>query len=1107
MPHLKRNKTRYRLGERKKRKKTHSEQSISDIVHRGDKIKFSNTAQFTYNGNYTYVVKDIIRNSILLVQSVCINSLEDHSQEEIPCIVHDNAVYTKVLHRRLIIITKEPWREALVVGSTVKLYKERSSFLSVVVKRSGNVVTVQPFGSDLSFDVNVNSYTLFQSSVKIEGYRYRAPLPPLGCMYDTIICNDGSWIGCIVDTDSEFNLCLVRKHGRDANHGTDMDTANHMWLPVEYVRTHTRIDRHLDAKFDMNVYLGSFTMKRETYESSKGQFSYPWESWQKMHTHGDIDLILNDIYRVSSQYRGERIICPNDPDLAEGLAGALEMAVAHSTLCEFPHFNTTYLSNMCNGEDQFNRINSNILDMWMRESLQANGDRETSNTMMKRYFNIMNPDHYKEYIKCLRLNRLKHSKRIMSLTVVAIDDTHIELGAYYNGEPPPGYLTQYRQRRAMECSKRVAFSLQRTPVPTHPELRSIRPSDFQGVFDSHKPWYDSTVYYHGQRFKSIKLFHYQNMMIMRMFKREQVPNVLSHCFEGDLNGMKYNMLCGSHNRAIQNSTGALLVMDPGLGKTICVLGLYSLRPLKTLIVVPLSLLDQWKGEISKHLPHVATTECYGRKKNLDGDIVVTTYGTVRTMYQKNMFITCFERVVFDESHTLLDPCAVSTRACTSIVGRNRWCLTATAISNNTFQSLESQLAMLNVAPFQRCGRHTYLKDNLEYGRTLEREYNIVDTIVTKIMMVLTKNGLKQNKLSFDDVCVDHKCIELPKITPHYDYLHARLSAALKSPGRCRYNRLISSSNLLQICTVSPALVPLYHYAHEIEDTVNSQTMDTVVKRLGNSEYDQTVKQSLENLSTTTCSICFDELERPTITPCSHLFCNECITLALQHKRQCPLCRTQVTHERLVEISTNPSTVEVHGDEVVYYDIFGRKCRIVKSFYEQWNTLRDTISESPKLMEVQKIVDATDESVVVFSQHSVVLKALKDKFPHAEIITGRSTRPQRKLAIENFQQKRSKIFILSTRCASVGLTLTSGSNIVFMEALLDETILKQAVGRIARTGQPRSVLVHTLVTPGTFDTAFLELRGQYDQVGLTEEKKLKHMQKTFKTSVLLRLFNC
>jgi len=159
------------------------------------------------------------------------------------------------------------------------------------------------------------------------------------------------------------------------------------------------------------------------------------------------------------------------------------------------------------------------------------------------------------------------------------------------------------------------------------------------------------------------------------------------------------------------------------------------------------------------------------------------------------------------------------------------------------------------------------------------------------------------------------------------------------------------------------------------------------------------------------------------------------------------------------------------------------------------------------MEVQKIVDATDESVVVFSQHSVVLKALKDKFPHAEIITGRSTRPQRKLAIENFQQKRSKIFILSTRCASVGLTLTSGSNIVFMEALLDETILKQAVGRIARTGQPRSVLVHTLVTPGTFDTAFLELRGQYDQVGLTEEKKLKHMQKTFKTSVLLRLFNC
>ncbi len=1107
MPTGKRKKTRYRIGERKKCKKTRSERSISDILHRGDKINFSNSPQFTYQGRFTYVVKDIIRNSVLLVQSISMNSLDDHNQEEIPCIVHDGTVYTKVLHRRVNIITTEPWREALATGDTVKYYKSHSSYHSIVVRRVENIVTIQPFGSDLFFDVNIHSYSLFQPNVQFEGYQHRSSHNQLGCLYDIIVANDGSWRGCIIDTDPEFNLCLVRKYGRDPNHGTDMDCANHFWLPIEHILTHTSVERHMDVNFDKNVYLGSFSITRKTYDVSKGQFSYPWESWQKMHTQGDVDIILNDIYRVVSQRYGEYTICPHDADMSTGLHGILEMAISCQTLCEFPHFDINYISNICNGEDQFNCIIGNILDMRMRESLQANGDREVSNAMMKRYFNIMNPAHFKEYIKCLRINRVSHSRRIMTLKIIAIDDKHIKLGAYYHGEPPQGYLTQYRKRRVVECSKRIAFSLQRTPLPMYPEIRSLCPSDFRTVFDNHKTWYDSTVYYHGERFSSIKLFHYQKMMIMQMFKREQVPNALSHCFERDLNGMKYNMLCGSHNHAVTNATGGLLTMDPGLGKTICVLGLYSLRPVKTLIVVPLSLLDQWHGEISKHLPLVSMTECYGRKKNLEGDIVLTTYGTVRTMYNKNNFITCFERVVFDESHTLINPDAIATRACTSIVGKYRWCITATAISNNTFQSLESQLGMLNVAPFQRCGRHIYLKDNLEYSRTLDREYNIVDSIVTKIMMVHTKNGLKRHKLVFDDVQVCRKSIELPKPTSHYDYLHTQLSAALKRTVVCRYNRLISSSNLLQICTVSPALVPLHYYAHEIEDKVNSQTMETVAKRLGNSEYDQSVKQSLENLATTTCSICFDELERPTITPCSHLFCNECIKLALQHKRQCPLCRTPVTQERLVEISTNPKTVEINGDEVIYYDVFGRKCKIVKSYYDQWNDLQSKIADSPKLVEVQKIVDSTDESIVVFSQHSVVLKALKDKFPQAEVITGRSTRPQRKLAVENFQQKKSKIFILSTRCASVGLTLTTGSHMVFMEALLDETILKQAVGRIARTGQPRSVVVHTLVSSGTFDTAFLELRGQYDQIGLTEEKKMKHMQKTFKTSVLLRLFNC
>ena len=250
--------------------------------------------------------------------------------------------------------------------------------------------------------------------------------------------------------------------------------------------------------------------------------------------------------------------------------------------------------------------------------------------------------------------------------------------------------------------KRIAYALDADKKMHYPGIRSVCPIHFRPVFDGtvgEPTRYDRQYYFRGDPFPGMKLYHYQKMMIMQMFRREQNITALSHAFERNVNGMQYNLFSGSHDHSISNSTGGLVVMDPGLGKTICMLGLYHLRPMKTLVVVPLSLLDQWKREVTTYLPGVSLTECYGRKKDLSGNIVVTTYGTVRTMYRKNDFFVTFNRVVFDESHTIVSASSMTTRACKSILCGHRWCLTATAIGNNTFQSLEAQLGVLGVAPF------------------------------------------------------------------------------------------------------------------------------------------------------------------------------------------------------------------------------------------------------------------------------------------------------------------------------------------------------------------------------------------------------------------------
>ncbi|RUS87630.1 hypothetical protein EGW08_004615 [Elysia chlorotica] len=43
-----------------------------------------------------------------------------------------------------------------------------------------------------------------------------------------------------------------------------------------------------------------------------------------------------------------------------------------------------------------------------------------------------------------------------------------------------------------------------------------------------------------------------------------------------------------------------------------------------------------------------------------------------------------------------------------------------------------------------------------------------------------------------------------------------------------------------------------------------------------------------------CGICMNVLDEPKETPCRHVFCNACITRALETKKGCPMCRTRVT---------------------------------------------------------------------------------------------------------------------------------------------------------------------------------------------------------------------
>jgi len=140
--------------------------------------------------------------------------------------------------------------------------------------------------------------------------------------------------------------------------------------------------------------------------------------------------------------------------------------------------------------------------------------------------------------------------------------------------------------------------------------------------------------------------------------------------------------------------GGCLADDMGLGKTIQILAfILSLKEKNGkrthLIVLPTSLLFNWKIELEKFAPSLKFHTIYGidRKKDLEGlekyDIIFTTYGT---LLSDITFLTDFQfdYVFLDESQAIKNPESKRYKSVRLLKSRNKVVLTGTPVENNTF---------------------------------------------------------------------------------------------------------------------------------------------------------------------------------------------------------------------------------------------------------------------------------------------------------------------------------------------------------------------------------------------------------------------------------------
>ncbi|MCZ4221979.1 DEAD/DEAH box helicase [Pedobacter rhodius] len=140
--------------------------------------------------------------------------------------------------------------------------------------------------------------------------------------------------------------------------------------------------------------------------------------------------------------------------------------------------------------------------------------------------------------------------------------------------------------------------------------------------------------------------------------------------------------------------GSILADDMGLGKTIQVLAFILSQRKKVkhntnLVVVPASLIFNWKAEVEKFAPSIKVKTIYGSERiKHTGDfenfeVVLTSYGTLLSdiRFLKDYY---FNYIFLDESQNIKNPESQRYKTVRMLQSRNKVALTGTPVENNTF---------------------------------------------------------------------------------------------------------------------------------------------------------------------------------------------------------------------------------------------------------------------------------------------------------------------------------------------------------------------------------------------------------------------------------------
>ncbi|XP_004297995.1 PREDICTED: putative SWI/SNF-related matrix-associated actin-dependent regulator of chromatin subfamily A member 3-like 3-like [Fragaria vesca subsp. vesca] len=576
--------------------------------------------------------------------------------------------------------------------------------------------------------------------------------------------------------------------------------------------------------------------------------------------------------------------------------------------------------------------------------------------------------------------------------------------------------------------------------------------------------------------------------------------------------------------------GGILGDAMGLGKTVMTIALILARPGRkgsndieitkkrkidsdtttpskpkggTLVVCPLSLLSQWKDELETHSEpeSVSVFVHYGGYKTTNPkaisvhDVVLTTYGVLAAAYKSDGDESLFHqvdwyRVVLDEAHTIKSSKTQGAQAVFTLSSHCRWCLTGTPIQNN-LEDLYSLLCFLHVEPWCNWAWWNKLIQR-PYESGDPRGLRLIKAILRPLMLRRTKET--KDKVGRPILVLpptDIQTIECEQSDAEHDFYNALFRRSkvqfdqFVAEGKVLHNYANILELLLRLrqCCNHPYLVmsggdsQKYAELDKLARTFLEANQDSSTSKqaVPSRAYVEEVVEGIRKGEHKECPICLEFADDPILTPCAHKMCRECLLSSWGRPASgpCPICRRLIKRTDLISC---PS-----------------ESRFQVDFVEDW-------TESSK---VAKLLDCLEhilqsgsgEKSIIFSQWTAFLDLLEIPMKRRGIeflrFDGKLTQPQRERVLDEFNESTvRRVLLMSLKTGGVGLNLTAASNVFIMDPWWNPAVEEQAIMRIHRIGQKRTVTVRRFIVKDTVEERLLQVQARKQRMiagALTDEE--------------------